>query len=213
MPLLPLLLGLLLRFGVPPLREALLHLIDLADYYPFMVGFLLLMSPIFIGWVFGFLLLDDKDQQVLPVIQTTPIGRIRFLRYRFMLCLAAGFLLSLVLPAMAGLTRFGLLWGIPVVVLAAMEGPIFALFLGSVADNKIEGLALGKIGGLVFLGPLVVLFVESNWHLLGGISPAYWVTQAYMAGLARSSAYFFYLGVGAVYHLILAAAFLRLFNR
>jgi hypothetical protein len=39
------------------------------------------------------------------------------------------------------------------------------------------------------------------------------VTQAFIAGLAGSNAYFFYLGVGALYHLILAAAFLRLFNR
>jgi hypothetical protein len=39
------------------------------------------------------------------------------------------------------------------------------------------------------------------------------VTQAFIAGLAGSNAYFFYLDVGALYHLILAAAFLRLFNR
>jgi fluoroquinolone transport system permease protein len=213
MPLVPLLLGFLLRFGMPPLREALLEHIDLAVYYPFITAFFLLISPMFIGWVFGFLLLDEKDQHVLAVIRSTPLGSRRFLLYRLGTCTVLGMLLSLVLTGIAGLAPFHAAWGLPLLFMAALEGPLLALFLGSFADNKVQGLALGKLAGFFFMGPFVTLFVASNWHLLGGLSPSYWVTQAYLSGLEGSPMYAFYLGAGMVIHLGLLWLLLRCFAK
>ncbi len=97
--------------------------------------------------------------------------------------------------------------------MASIEGPLLALFLASVADNKVQGLALGKLAGFFFIGPFITLFVESNWHFLGGLSPAYWVTQAYLSGLQGSAMYAFYLGAGMLLHLGLLWLLLRCFAR
>ncbi len=213
MPFIPVLIGLLLRFGVPRLTILLSDYLDLSEYYSFISGFFLVLCPMFTGWIFGFLLLDEKDQHVLAVIRCTPIGNRRFILYRFIFAIVFSAVLSSALLLIAGLTPFHAAYTLPVILLASLEAPLFALFLAAFAENKIQGLALGKIGGFLFLGPFVTLFVQSFWHLLGGLSPAYWVTQAYIFGMQNAELYFVYLGSGFIYHILIGSILMKNFTR
>ena len=71
----PLLLAGLIRWGVPSLAARLMaqFQFDLAPYYPLLMSFVLLMTPMLAGLVIGFLLLDQQDDQTLTAIQVTPL--------------------------------------------------------------------------------------------------------------------------------------------
>jgi hypothetical protein len=213
MPLLPIIVGLVYRFGVPPLRNALIEYIDLADYYGFLTGIGIIMVPTIFGWIIGFLLLDERDENVLAVITTTPLGKRKFLRYRFALSIVISVILSIMLILISGLTPLRLLWTLPVIILASMEAPLVTLFLASFASNKIEGLAIGKSTGIFLLGSFVPLFVESKIHLLGGLSPTYWVTQSYIASFNDPLWYVIYLAGGVIVHIALFLLLMRKFEK
>ncbi|NJK32704.1 MAG: hypothetical protein HC927_09995, partial [Deltaproteobacteria bacterium] len=67
-------------------------------------------------------------------------------------------------------------------LLAAACAPLFALFLVGYADSEVEGLALGKIGGLAFVLPIVALFFNGPITWIGGLLPPYWVARIYAGG-------------------------------
>jgi fluoroquinolone transport system permease protein len=71
----PVLLALLLRWGVPALADRLAdrYRFDLTAYYVLVMSFLVELLPILTGMVVGFLLLDQRDDHTLMAWQVTPL--------------------------------------------------------------------------------------------------------------------------------------------
>lgn len=91
----PILLAMLMRAGLPFMARF-IHLnfnFDLIPHYPFVVGLLLLASPLMVGALVGFLILDEKDDQILPYLSVTPLQKKGYILYR----LAAPVVLSVIL--------------------------------------------------------------------------------------------------------------------
>ena len=76
--------GLLFRFAVPPIGDALRRQFgfDLVAYYPLLMSFLPLIAAGMTGTVVGFLLLDQRDDQTLTALLVTPLSLRDYLRYR-----------------------------------------------------------------------------------------------------------------------------------
>ena len=70
------------------------------------------------------------------------------------------------------------------VVTLAVGGPTMMLFLGVVASNKIEGLAMAKIANTVIVVPILLFLVPANWHWTLYWSPWTWL----YLGLVRAHA-------------------------
>lgn len=87
---------------------------------------------------------------------------------------------------------------------------MLALFLGTFAANKVEGLALSKAMGITFMAPLAGYLVEGNWHLLGGFFPPYWVTQAFLAA-GGGDGYVFYTVGGLFVHALAVCVLVKKF--
>ncbi len=201
----PLLLAFVLRTGLP-FSAALLQEqfnFELAPHYPFIAGLLILFSPMMIGMLVGFLLLDEKDEQILIYLSVTPLMQRGYIAYRLAVPLLPGVLLSYVmLFLLSDLVEFQPLAVLPVVLVASLGAPLIALLLGTVAGNKVEGLALSKIIAIVLWAPFAGYLLASPWRMIAGIVPHYWIPQAYLAGLAGdSTAYWLYLGAGLFTHL------------
>ncbi len=166
-------LGLAVRFGLPALQAWLAQ--DLTPWLPLLAAFLITTTPLTFGWAAGFLLLDERDEGVLTAFAVTPFSARRFLAWRLALPTAVGFGAALLVLPLAGLGAApdALLAAAAV---AALEAPIYALFLASFAANKIEGMALGKMASLFSLGPLALL-LPWPWQAAGTILPPYWIAR------------------------------------
>jgi fluoroquinolone transport system permease protein len=62
---------------------------------------------------------------------------------------------------------------------AAPLGPIYALFLGTFAANKVQGFALVKAVGVVFIPCVVAYFVTGPWQNAFGLVPHYWPLKVF----------------------------------
>lgn len=208
----PVLLAPLLRFGLVPFTGLLQDLagLDLSPHYPFIMSFLALLTPMMLGMLAGFLILDERDENILTYYAITPLTKTGYLLYRILAPVVLGFGLTYLLLAFVGLTELNYLKLFPVIFMASLEAPMLALFLGAFAANKVEGLALSKAMGITFMAPLVGYLVDSNWQLVAGFFPPYWVTQAFLAA-AGGEGYLFYTLGGLALHVLAICLLLRKF--
>ena len=62
-------------------------------------------------------------------------------------------------------------------LLAGVSGFTVALFLFAFSRNKVEGMAMAKLSGLILLGLPVPFFMHSNWQYLFTPLPSYWMAR------------------------------------
>ena len=66
------------------------------------------------------------------------------------------------------------------VLLAALEAPLLAAFLLRVAQDKVQGLALSKLGSMPLLAPFILLLAPRWWWALAW-APPIWVMRCFLA--------------------------------
>jgi fluoroquinolone transport system permease protein len=211
----PLLLAVLLRWGLPALAErlALRYHWDLASYYPLLASFLVTLMPFLTGMVIGFLLLDQKDDQTLAALQVTPLTLDGYLLYRLTVPLLLSFAMTLLLVPLAGMRPVAPAPSVLIALTGAPLAPIVALFLASFARNKVQGFALMKGAGFLFLPPVIAYFVPGPWQPLFGLVPTYWPAKAWWLAAQGDAAWAVPLLAGTLYQALLLLALLRRFRR
>lgn len=210
----PLLLGSLLgplavilfaRYAFPPLaawvRDR--YAVDISAYTDFAAFFLLTAIPLLSGIMTGLLMLDERDENLIAYFGVTPLTRRGYYRYRlfwpslFTLLTTGLFLLCSGMLEIRVESAYTLL-------LYALQTPWIALLLAAVAANKVEGLALSKLSGLLFAGPVVVFFVPEPWQWAGVVIPTYWPAKSYIVGESHETIYSaLTFAIGIALHVVL----------
>jgi fluoroquinolone transport system permease protein len=205
------LLGLLVRWGTPRV-DAWTRAdfgVSIAPYHPLVMSyFVVLLVPMMVGTVIGFLLLDERDDDTLTALLVTPLSPDAYLRYRIGAPLLASVGLAVLAFHIAGLTPLPALPLLGVVVVAALEGPLLALFLAAYAADKVQGFALMKGIGAVVLAPVAAYWVATPWQYLAGLVPSYWPIKAFWLAVEGEASAWLFLGIGLAVHLALLV-FLR----
>jgi fluoroquinolone transport system permease protein len=211
----PVLIAAVARWGVPVLRD---HLIirfqfDLEPYYPLLMSFVLLMTPMLAGMVVGFLLLDQRDDQTLTALQVTPLTLSGYFVYRIAVPTVLSFAVTVIVLPITGLLRLGPIALMASGLSACLLAPFYALFLGACAANKVQGFALAKVAGVLLVPPFAAYFVGPPWQLLFGIDPLYWPAKFLWAMHSQDSAAWIYLAAGALFQWTLVRLLMRHMNR
>jgi len=212
----PILLALLMRWGVPPLTARLVeqYNFDLAEYYPVLLAYFFVgMCPMMLGVVIGFLLLDEKDDRTLTALQVTPLSLGGYLFYRVSVPILLTIVLMFVIFPLANLTPFDLRTVLISAIAAAPMAPMLALYLASFAQNKVQGFALMKLSGIFFVAPVFAYFTTSAWELAFGIIPTYWPMKVYWLLYAGETNVWLHLTVAVVYQLLVTVVFAKRFYK
>jgi fluoroquinolone transport system permease protein len=189
------------RFGVPGLAAWLQGELgfDLVPYYTLLMSFVGMMAAALVGTVIGFLLLDQRDDQTLPALLVTPMSLADYLGYRLAAPTLLAIPLSLAAYGIAGLMPVSAAQVIASALTAAPLSILYALFIGSVAANKVQGLALVKGVGILWVPAVIAWFVPWPWQELAGVVPHYWplaVFWEFEAGRALSGWGHAAIGIG-----------------
>src|SRR5690606_38798234 len=75
----------MVRFGTPPVSDLVgdRYGVDLAPYHPLILtGFLLLTSPVVVGAMGAFLVLDERDARTITALRVTPTRMTTYVGYR-----------------------------------------------------------------------------------------------------------------------------------
>ena len=157
------------------MNEAALAAFGVDEISRYVALVVLVLPAVLIGWVTGFLLIEDRDDGVLLAVDVTPVGKSGFLLYRVTVTALIGAAITaaaipLVVPAI------GLEAGILLVAAVAVESVLAAVILPAIARNKVEGLALTKLTNIAVIVPLIAI-IPSPWRFLAGFVPTYWIGE------------------------------------
>jgi hypothetical protein len=167
--------GLLFVVTRDAMDAAALNAFGVAGISRYVAIVVLVLPAVLIGWVTGFLLLEDRDDGVLLAVDVTPIGKSGFLTYRVTVTALVGAAITavaipFVAPALEWPQR------LLIVTAVAMESVLAAVILPALARNKVEGLALTKLTNIAAVVPLIAI-VPSPWRYVAGIVPTYWLGE------------------------------------
>ena len=209
----PWVLGVFLRFIIPFITEGFADTFDLSPYHLLIATFFgVSIVPALAGFVVGFLLLDERDDATLTALQVTPLSMNRYLGYRLALPLLLSVASAYVVFALMGLVAPSPLGLLPIVLLAALEGPIFALLLASWANNKVQGLALMKGMGIFFPGADCGVVCAGAVAVAPRHHPDLLAREGFL-GAAKWRQHLAVADCGLVVHLLVLLPLLRRFNR
>lgn len=212
MPLfIPLLFRILVQNGSRLLREY--TGFELSPYYLLIVSIVILMAPLILGTAIGFVLLDERDENILSFIAVTPLGKRGQLAYKLSIAVLISFICTYLSLFLTGLVEILPVHLLPVALMAALEAPFITLFITAFASNKVEGLVMSKATGLLMTGPLLAYFVPEPWSHLALIFPTTWVARAFQAGYESLGPFLLYNGGGFLVHILVLFLFLRIYER
>lgn len=217
--LLPLAVALAARWLLPPLLaevEAWLGLALLPFYRPLMGYVLATLVPVMVGFLVGFLLLDQRDDRTLMALQVTPLSLGGYLAYRLALPIGVSLLATMAVLPVSGLAMLPAGDLLLVALAFAPQAALLALLLASLAQNKVQGFALMKASSVALLPPLLAYFLPAPWPLLLGIVPTVWPARLFWA-VQQETAVGGLLLAALLYQgallLLLARAFRRVMTR
>lgn len=187
------------------------------------------------GVLLGFSLLENKDEQTIKAIAVSPITVRGYTLFKSTYALVIGVVGNLIMMLgmkylfgdtfsfTYGTLAFGLneISDLDIVLFAVVSSlltPTVGALMAAIAKNKIEGFALTKSGGILFMIPLLILletFSDGKQYILG-IAPNFWVVKGFynLAINHQHSSNLSYLGyllVGAIYMIIIASLSIRFF--
>lgn len=211
----PLLLAAVVRYGWP-LAVAQLqtrYQFDITPYADLMMSYIVIGTPAVFGMVIGFLLLDERDEGSLIALQVTPLSLNNYIAYRLGLPLILTVLLLLISLPLAGITTFSVSEMLLMGLLSAPLAPLLAMFMPAFANNKVQGFALMKGAGVLFIVPAIAFFVDSSWQWLFGLLPTLWAPKLYWMLAQDVSGIWWVVLLGSAVQLLWIYGLGRRFNR
>lgn len=187
---------LMLSMAVPFILWALMHFLipwvieqvmtqwsfDLSPYYRQAGTFFLMLIPMMMGMVYGFILLDERDGGIITAISVTPTGKTGYLKLRLGIPLVLSFVAILLFMVLLDLTgSLNLLQLVLISAIVSSQSLILLLFLGAFADNKVMGLAISKGFGILLVGPMLDYILPPPFNWSGAYSPLFWASRTLLA--------------------------------
>jgi hypothetical protein len=161
----------LIRWGYPVIME---RFPAVAPYSQVMLMWACLQSATMFGFIYGFLFLEEKEENIWQVIRILPVSGLKLVFSRLLIGLAISTIVNFCLIHYGAIVRFSLAKEWLLSFQFSLAAPFIALLLGALAQNRIEGLAQMKITNLLLLLPALIYFIPSPWMHMTAIIPTYW---------------------------------------
>ena len=180
---LPFVIAAVFHFGVPFLETQLCAVFTLpsvlADYYLLFDLFLAVFAPFFFVFLSAMVMLTEIDEHVSAYLAVTPVRKQGYLVSRFVYPAVFAALISAVLLACCSLTPWTV-WGIALVcVLGVLLCVPIAMMIVVVSHNRVEGMALAKLAGLLLFGLPVPFFLTGCLQYLFAWLPSFWIAKVF----------------------------------
>ncbi|HWR27244.1 MAG TPA: hypothetical protein VN377_02280 [Candidatus Thermoplasmatota archaeon] len=208
--LIPLIIIIFTRLVIPWLSE---NVVPLEQFYPLLFMLIVITIPLLFGFVIGFLIMDERDENLLTVLRVMPISRNTYLIYRMMFISLLSLVYILLFPTLTGLIDINFIDYLPIGLLFAFLTPTIGLVANIVATNKVQAFAVFKTLGGVFYIPLFAFFIDNDLKYILGIIPNFWTFMALDKVLTTGTQDYVFLGIGFCLHLVLLGLLFYLFNK
>lgn len=177
----PLLAGSMFRFGIPYIETLLSGAWGrpamFAPYYLMFDLFLAIMTPYIFCFAASMVVLTERDENMAAYMAVTPVGKRGYIASRLVFPAVLSIFVSLTIMRCFTLT----VWSGPMLLLtcglASLLSIGLSLFIVSFSQNRVEGMALAKLAGIILLGLPVPFFLASGIQYLFSVLPSFWIAK------------------------------------
>ena len=169
------------RFGVPVVENLLCGYLGkeriLADYYLLFDLMLALITPYLLCFSSALMMLTEYDENLAEYLAVTPVGKRGYIVSRLLFPAVIAFFVSVLL--MLGFTLTDWIFGMILVTcaLCCLVSVSVSLLLFAFSHNRVEGMAMAKLSGLLMFGLFVPFFLFSNVQYLFAPLPSFWIAK------------------------------------
>lgn len=206
----PIILILAVRYGVPWLGDI---FPVLKDYYHLIVMFASIQTAIMFGFIISFIILDEKDENVIQVIRILPIAPASFVFYRLAFATFFSTLGALVMINLNGIINVSVTNSVLLSIQYGLTAPFIALIVGTYANNKIEGMAFFKGIDLFLIIPILYFFLQGWVKHIFAFIPAYWTFRLFEKSVENYDTLLFFIYGLFVYLVVIFILFLQFKKR
>ncbi|HAW70396.1 MAG TPA: hypothetical protein DCX37_04325 [Firmicutes bacterium] len=177
----PLLAALFFRYGIPLIEGLLCGYFQqqaiLSDYYLLFDLLLSLLTPYLFCYVSAMVMLTERDENMAGYMAVTPVGKSGYVMSRLVFPALIALVASVLLMSFFTLTVWLFWTALAVCLLTCLLSITVALLIFSLSRNRVEGMAMAKMAGLLILGLLVPFFILSNVKYLAAPLPSFWIAE------------------------------------
>ncbi len=167
------------RFGIPALESFLCTTFQqqsiIAPYYQLIDLFLIQLTPYMFCFAPAMVMLDEYDQSLSRALAVTPLGLSGYLVSHLLMPAILASAISFLIITIFALTLWTVGSLLVLCLLSGMNGLLAAMVIFSFSHNKLEGMAMGKLSGLLLIGLPIPYLMDTP--LMYGFSffPSFWM--------------------------------------
>jgi fluoroquinolone transport system permease protein len=154
---------------------------DISPWYLYILAFVLLINSGMLGYVTGFMMLDERDENITELMSVTPLGRSGYLINRLSFASILSFIYSIAGFYVLSLVRLPLILVLFLSLLMAIYSAIIGLLIFHSADDKVKGLTIAKALNSLALFAFTDLFALKWLTVISWFFPPYWITMVIKA--------------------------------
>lgn len=191
----PLILIVVYHTGIPvglSILESKIN-VDMKLYEKLIFLVFLFMLPLITGMLGGFLMLEEKESQLITYYSITPLGQKGYVLYRLTVPFLITFVSVLSFMKFSHFSLMPIIWFVFTAIITSMLAPLISLFLASYATTRVDGFALSKMSSLLIVAPFILFLVPSGMQWIGGVLPTFWITKLFQSAWSNPSDFIVHL--------------------
>lgn len=180
----PFLVGLIFKYAIP-LANSILedrYSFSLQPWYGLVDGMLICLTSMFVALAFAFLILEERDEGITAFYQITPTGGYSYLMARIGIPMIWAFIITIIAVGVFNISDLSETTILVSSIISALTGIFLAMMIVSLAENRVEGLALAKLTGISFLGLILVWFIPAPYSYFSAFLPSFWIGKLILDG-------------------------------
>ena len=178
----PMFMGVAFRFLLPVLENILGKQFGLTQiltpYYRIFDILLAIMTPILFCFAGVLVILEELDSGVAKYYFVTPLGKRGYLFSRVGVPAVIALVYDIILLMLFTISEINIFMSLTLSISGVLIAMITSLIVISFASNKMEGMALVKLCGLLIIGVPVAYFVSSPIRYFFGMLPSFWMAES-----------------------------------
>lgn len=127
------------------------------------------------GFIYGMMLVDEKETGVAKVYGIIPVNKIRFILGRFIFPMAITILLTWLLLLVQPFYNLAVLSCLLFALLSGLLVPVYAITISLLSKTRIEALVWVKAINFLVVLPILAFFVPDGMKYFFGIFPTFWM--------------------------------------
>lgn len=176
--LVPFLAGALFKFGIPRLETFLCIYFEkteiIAPFYGLLDVVLIMLPMAMFSMAGALVILGEMDDNIATYMSITPVGKKGYVISRLVCPVFIATLFSIFTINVFGISDMPVWKIVMTLVFSILLGIDMSFLIIACSANKVEGMAFGKLSGILMLGVVIPYFVKTKEQFLFCIMPSFW---------------------------------------